>query len=204
MPVPGADVAGRRQRALQRLLHSLARNRNQTKVVELENLRRSAVVLQLLFQRSHHAVAVLALIHVDEVDDDDAAQIAQPNLTHNLRNRIEVRLDDRVFQPRRLADKLAGVDVDRDQRLGLVDHDRSTRLQPHLRPQRLVDLLGDAELLEQRRLLRVELYAANQRRLEALQEAQNALVVRLQYRPRSPRKLSVTWSRRMRSTRFRS
>ena len=41
---------------------------------------------------------VLALIHVDEVDHDDAAQIAQANLTHDLRNRIEVRLENGVLK----------------------------------------------------------------------------------------------------------
>ncbi len=123
-----ADVAGRRQSALQRLLDALASNRNQTKIVELKNLRWSAVVLQLFFQRSHDAIAILALIHVDEVDDDDAAKIAQTNLANNLRNRIEIGLDDRVLEARRLADELAGVDVDRDQSLGLVDDDRATGL----------------------------------------------------------------------------
>ena len=45
--------------------------------------------------------------------------------------------------------------------------------------ERLVDLFCDAELLEQRRLVRVELHAADERWLEALQEAQDALVLGL-------------------------
>jgi hypothetical protein len=91
--------------------------------------------LQRIFQGLGHLlpVAVLALVHVDEVDDDDAAEIAQANLAHNLRDRIQVGLHNRVFQPRRLADVLAGVDVDGHQRLGLVDHDRAAALQPDLR-----------------------------------------------------------------------
>src|ERR1700753_3885678 len=66
-----ADGAGRRERAFQRLLHTLARDRNQTEVVELKNLRWSTVLLQLLFERDQNLLAILALIHVDEVDDDD-------------------------------------------------------------------------------------------------------------------------------------
>ncbi len=80
---------------------------------------------------------------------------------------------------RGLADELAGVDVDRDEGLCLVDDDGAAGLEPHLAAEGLVDLFGDAELLEERRLLGVELDAADKRRLEALQEAQDALVVGL-------------------------
>ncbi len=55
--------------------------------------------------------------------------------------------------------------------------------QPHLGAQSLVDLFGDAELLEERSLFRVELDAANERGLEALQETQDALVVGLGIHP---------------------
>ena len=48
-----------------------------------------------------------------------------------------------------------------------------------LERERLVDLLLNAELLEQRRLLGVELDAADQRGLEAVEEAHNALVLGL-------------------------
>jgi rhodanese-related sulfurtransferase len=127
-----ADVAGRRQRAFERLLDALASDGDQAKVVELKNLRRSAIVLQLLFERGHHTVAVLALVHVDEVDDDDAAKVAQANLTNDLGDGIEVGLDDGVLEPCRLADVLARVDVDGDESLGLVDDDRAAGLQPTL------------------------------------------------------------------------
>ena len=39
-----------------------------------------------------------------------------------------------------LADEAAGVDVDRDQRLGLVDHDVAAGRQPDLRAQRALEL----------------------------------------------------------------
>ena len=132
MPVPGADGAGHGERALQRLLDALAGDGDQAEIVELENLRWGAVGLQRLFERLHHLVAVLALVHVDEVDDDDAAQVAQANLADDLRDGIEVGLDDGVFEARRLADVLAGVDVDGDQRFGLVDDDGAAGLEPYL------------------------------------------------------------------------
>ena len=174
-----ADVAGGREGALERLLDALASDGDQTEIVELENLRWGTVALELFFEGGHDLVAVLALIHVDEVDDDDPAQVAQADLANDLGDGVEIGLDDSVFEPCRLADELAGVDVDGDQRLGLVDDDRAAGLEPDLGAEGLVDLFGDAELLEERGLLGLELDAANQRRLEALQEAQDALVLGL-------------------------
>src|SRR5580658_274499 len=172
-----ADGAGRAQSALKRLLDALARDGDKAKIVKLQNLGRSAVVLERFFERSHHLEAILALIHIDEVDDDDAAEIAQTNLAHDLRNRVEVGLDDGVFQARRLADIFAGVDVDRDQRFGLIDDDRAAGLEPHLGAQGFGNFVLNAEVLEQRRLFGVELDAAHERRREAIQEAHDAFVV---------------------------
>ena len=135
---------------LERLLHSLARDGHQSEVVKLQNLGRRAVAAQGLFQRLHDFLAVAAFIHVDEIDHDDAAQIAQPDLAHDFLDGIDVGLDDGVFEARRLADVLAGVDVDRDQRFGLVDDDVAATLQPDFRLERFVDLLAQAELLEER------------------------------------------------------
>ena len=122
-------------------------------------------------ERGHHFVAIAALLHVDEVEDDDAAQIAQANLADDLLHGFEVGLDDGVFEARRAAaDVLAGVDVDGHQRFGVVDDDVAAGLEPHLGPQRLVELLLDAELLEDGRGLGVELDAADQLGLEAADE----------------------------------
>ena len=147
-------------------------------------------LFELFFKGGHNLVAVFALVHVDEVDDDDAAEIAQTDLPDDLRDGVEVGLDDGVFEASGFADELAGVDVDRDEGLGLVDDDGAAGLEPDLGAQRLVDLLGDAELFEERSLLGVELDAADERRLEALQEAQDALVLGFGVDPR--------WRRRCR------
>src|SRR5271165_406353 len=165
------------QSALQRLLNALSRDGHQPEIVELQRLRRCPVRAQGLFQGLHDLLPVLAFVHVDEVDDDNAAQVAQPDLPHDFLDRIDVGFHDGVFQPLRLAHVLAGVDVDRHQRFGLVDHDVSAALQPHLGLERVVDLVLDAEVLIQRSGFRVELDTADQRRLEALREAHDALVL---------------------------
>ena len=77
--------------------------------------------MQLLLQSHHYTLPVLALFHVDEIDHDDSAKIAQTDLADYLLDRVEVGSRDRVFEPIRLADELAGVDIDGDQRLGLID-----------------------------------------------------------------------------------
>ena len=160
LDVAGAFAIGARraQRPLQTLLHALAGDRHQTEIVELENLVRRLVGSHGFFERLHHLLPVLALVHVDEIDHDDAAQVAQPDLPHDLLDRLGVGLDDGVFEAVRLADELAGVDVDRHQRFGLVDDDVAARLQPHLRPQRLFELLRDVERVEDRRRPRVHLH----------------------------------------------
>ena len=75
-----------------------------------------------------------------------------------------------------LADELARIDVDGHQRFGLVDDDMAAGLQPDFGPQRLFDLLGDAELVEDGGGPGVELDATDQRGLEALHEAQDVFV----------------------------
>ncbi len=78
---------------------------------------------------------------------------------------------------------MPGVDVDRYQRFGVVDHDVPARFQPNLRTQPLINLLLDAELLVNRRFLGVKLHAAHQRRLETAHEIDNLGVLLLRIHP---------------------
>src|SRR5713226_4055021 len=167
----GAVGAGLAEHTLERLLGALPGDGHQAKFVEREDLRRSAVAAECLVECAHHFFAVAALLHVNEVHHDDAAEVAQADLPHDLLHRLEVGLHDGILEPRRApADVLAGIDVDGHQRLGVVDDDVPAGLQPHLRPQRLVEFLLDAELLEDRRLLCVKFNAADQFGLEAADE----------------------------------
>ena len=103
-----------------------------------------AVAAQRLGQPSQHQVAVGLENHVDEVDDDDAADVAQPQLAHDLLGGLEVVLGDGLLEVAAGAGELAGVDVDDRHRLGPIDHQRATRGQPDLAVQRLGQLLVDA------------------------------------------------------------
>ena len=48
------------------------------------------VARQCLLERAQHLALVLVVVHVDEVDDDDAAKIAQPQLTRRRLRGLEV------------------------------------------------------------------------------------------------------------------
>src|SRR5438270_356029 len=89
---PGALTigTGRAERALQRLLDALARHDDEAEVVIGKNLRRRLVVPEGLLQGLQDALPVATLLHVYEVEDEDAAEVAQANLARNLFDRLHV------------------------------------------------------------------------------------------------------------------
>src|SRR6266849_1909925 len=174
----GAIRAGLAEDAFEGLLGALARDGHQAEFIERKHLRRGAVGFESGVERIHHFFAVAALLHVNQVQDDDAAEVAQADLPDDLLHRFEVGLDDGVFKARgAFADVLAGVDVNGHERFGVVDDDVAAGFQPHFRAQSLVQLLLDAELLEDGRVLGVELDAAHHLRLEAADEFDDLAVL---------------------------
>ncbi len=85
---------------------------------------------------------MVRVLHVDEVDDDDAAEVAQPQLPRDHLRGLEVGLEDRVVEAA-AADEAAGVDVDRRHRLGLVDDQVAAGLEVDAAAEGLLDLLLD-------------------------------------------------------------
>src|SRR5262249_24564258 len=130
------------QHSFEALLDAFAGHDDQTEIRYRHGFGRRTILLELLFDRLQHALPILTFLHVDEIEHDDAAKIAQANLPDDLLHSLQVGLHDRVFESssRLLADIAPSVDVDGDERLGLIDHDRAARLQPDLALQRFVDL----------------------------------------------------------------
>ena len=124
-------------------------------------------------------------------------EVAQADLADDLGGRLEVDLQHRLLEVA-LADVLAGVDVDRDQRLGVVDDDVAAGLEPHPAPERLVDVLLDAGRLEDRRGSSYSLTRGGELRHQRLGEVQ-ALVVG--GRGLSTRNSSTSGEKRSRTTR---
>src|SRR6202011_5413920 len=167
----GAIRARLAEHALESLLGALASDAHQAKFVEGQRFRRRFIFFEGLLQREQNFVAIAALFHIDEVDDNDAAQIAQANLAHDFFHRFQIGFDDGVFQARgTFADEFAGVDVDGDQRFSVVDDNVAAGLEPHFGAQGFVEFVLDAELFEDGRFLGVQLDAADQLGLKTADE----------------------------------
>ena len=92
---------------------------------------------------------MLGIDHVDEVDDDDPAEVAQPQLPRHRLRGLEVGAVHRFLEVA-LAEEGTGIHVDRGHRLGLVDDQVATGLQRHFLFQRAADLVLDAVQVEDR------------------------------------------------------
>ena len=129
---------------------ALARHLQQAEGRDAADLDAGAVVLQALLQLLLDGAVVALLLHVDEVDDDEAGEVAQAQLPGDLLGGFEVGLERRVLDVV-LAGRAARVDVDRDQRLGRVDDEVAAGLQRHVVREHRVELRLDAVLGEERR-----------------------------------------------------
>src|SRR5262245_21435326 len=85
--------------------------------------------------------------HIDEIDDDQTAEIAQAQLADNLLYRFEIRGEYRRCWIA-LANKPAGVDIDSDKRFRVVNDNIATRFQPDFALQGAFDFSFDAKRLE--------------------------------------------------------
>ncbi|MNV14097.1 hypothetical protein D3C71_1047710 [compost metagenome] len=106
---------------------------------------------------------MLGVIHVDEVDDDDAAQVAQPQLARHRLCRLQIGAEHGFFQIA-LANERTGVHVDGGHRLGLVDDQITAGFERHLLVQRPDDLILHAKHVEDRAVAGVQLQLLVQHR----------------------------------------
>ena len=144
--------------------------------LRLRNLGGIIIIDFIDMESVEHRAAVLLAFHVDEVDDDDAAEVAQAKLARDRLRRLEVGLEDGVVEVA-AADEAAGVDVDGGHRLGLVDDEVAAGLEVHARRQRLLDLGLDVVEVEQGALADVVLELAVHLRHVVLREGGELLEV---------------------------
>src|ERR687898_180282 len=140
------------ERLEQALADALAGHLAQPELRDLEHLGAGLVARQRVTEHSHDLVAVVLALHVDEIDDDDASDVTQPQLAGDFDGGFEVVLEHGLLEAR-AADVLAGVHVDDRERLGVLDDERSPGRQPHLAVERAVELLVHVVALEQRQCL---------------------------------------------------
>ena len=107
------------------------------------------VVLQRVLQTALDGAVVAVLLHVDEIDDDEAGEVAQAQLPRHLVGGLEVGAERGVLDVV-LARRAPRVHVDGDERLGLVDDEVAARFQRHGVGEHRVELGFDAALDEER------------------------------------------------------
>ncbi len=154
---------------------ALARKFQQTKIAERLNGRAGAILSQSPFERLHYFVARRFGVHVDEVANYDAADVAQAHLARDLRCGFDIRFYNRVFKVL-TAGELAGVHVYNRERFGGLDDDRAAGRQIDLRLHELLQLVVDLVIGKQRAPGVVVFHAIQVLRSEQLQERANLFV----------------------------
>ena len=145
------NVAGLSERGLQ----PLARKLQQAEAGDLSGLNPGAIVVKRLAQPVFHIALILHRFHIDEVDDDQTAQIAQPQLACDFVGGLEVRAQCCFLDVVTLG-RARRVDVDRNQRFGVVDHHGAAGRQAHLPGECRLDLVLYLETREQRDIIAIQ------------------------------------------------
>jgi hypothetical protein len=115
-----------------------------------------------------HTILVLARLHVDEVADNDAADVSQPDLSGNLARCLEVRPQNGLLRIL-LSGVSARVHVDGNERLGRLDDQVAAGRQVAAPLEQVADLRLDVSLVEERHRLVVKLDAVEQLRSNPLE-----------------------------------
>ncbi len=139
------DLAGFAQRGTQ----ALARHFQQAEARDTADLHPGAIHPQGIAQPVFHFALVFGGLHIDEVDDDQAAQVAQPQLAGDFIGRFQIGIQ-RGFLDVAALGGARRVDVDGDQRFGMVDDDGAARGQGHFALEGRFDLAFDLVTREQR------------------------------------------------------
>ena len=138
-------VAGFAQRRAQ----TLAGHLQQAEARDMADLDTRAVLADGFTQAVFNRTLVADRGHIDEVDNDQAAKVAQTQLACDFVSRFEVSVERRFFDIA-AAGRASGVDVDSGQRFGAIDNDRTTGRQTHFTLERGFNLGFNLVVAEQR------------------------------------------------------
>ena len=155
----------------QRWTQTLTGHFQQAEARDAANLDARTIGFQALAHAIFHGALVLWRGHVDEVDDDQAADITQAQLPGNFFSRFEVGIEC-GFLDVAAAGGARRVDVDGHQGFGRVDDDGAAGRQLDNALEGGFDLAFDLETIEQRHAVFVELDLAGVLRHHLIDEAQ--------------------------------
>ena len=136
-------------RLTQAWTHALARHLDDAEFTDLRHGRLGAILRQILAKTILDVATMLHHAHVDEVIHDHSAQIAQSDLARDFVDGLFVGLV-RVGLAVTGAPRATAVDIDRHQRLGLIDHQCAAGRQRHFAGVDHVDLTLDIKGVEDR------------------------------------------------------
>ena len=146
-------------RVAERGSQALPRHLEQTETRQPTDLDARTIHFHRFAQTIFDRALIARLFHVDEIDDDQAADVADPQLAGDFVGRLEIGVGGRGFDVA-AARGARRVDVDRDQRFGVIDDDRTTRGQLHLVRVGRLDLAFDLVTGEERDVVGVHLQPA--------------------------------------------
>ena len=158
----------------------MARHFQQAEPTDPTHLNPGPVGLQLVLEALFDARIILALVHVDIVDNDQAREVAQAQLPGNLVAGLKVGFQGGLFD-RPLFGGAARVHVDGHQRLGHADHDITARGQLHGGVEHAGQIAFDLEPGEKRHLFGVQFDVFGMRRHDHLHEVLGDAVARLAF-----------------------
>ena len=114
------------------------------------------VLLHVLTHALIEQLSVFGKIHVDEVDNNDTSHISEAQLSSQLISSTEVNIQCICFLTF-LTSSVTTVYIDNVQGLGVLDDEISTVLVVNNTTKASFNLLGNAEIVEDRHLTGVEL-----------------------------------------------
>ena len=130
---------------------------HEAELADRAELHTGAIGLHGVGQAALDFAAIFAVLHVDEVDHDETAQIAQTGLAGHFFCGLEVGARGGFFDVTAL-DGAGRVHVDRDQCFGVVDDDGAARGQLHGARVGGFDLMFDLKAREQRCVVSIALH----------------------------------------------
>ena len=173
---PGAFAMGAIgvNRSLEAWPHALAGHFDDPKIAHPQHFGFGSIVLEFLVQFLFQLATMALVSQIDKVADDHTAQIAQPQLPWDLLGGFHIRFERGGLRVGVVAE-FAAVDIDGDDCLGGVDHQRSTARQRNMPAVHHLDIFFDIVLVEKGNRILVKLDLVFRTRVSQLDHIANAL-----------------------------
>jgi hypothetical protein len=156
---------------------ALAGHFHQAELADGQDVGLGFVAAQTIFDALVNLLLVATLFHVDEVEHDESAHVAQAQLATDFFGGFEVDLEDCRFLVF-AAFMAASIDVDGDEGFGFVDDDIAAATEVDLTREGRFELFSDVEAVEHRLVIGVELHFVSGARREFADDFAHAIVRR--------------------------